>query len=371
MTYKTACTDVPFGGGKGGICIDPKKYSPAELERVTRRYTMELCKKGFIGPSVDVPAPDMGTGPREMAWMKDTYQSIWGERDVHAAAICTGKPLSQGGLDGRNEATGLGVFYGVRELYENEKFCKAIHTTPLLHGKKVIIQGFGNVGSWAAQFFQEVGSKITGVIEYNSAIYNEEGLNVLELQKHFVEKGTLAGFPGAKEDLTKDFQSLLERECDILIPAATERSLNKQNADRIKCKVIAEAANGPTTFAAQQIFDQKGIRVIPDMLINAGGVIVSYFEWLKNLKHARLGRLMKGWDAKARGDLASSIGMNWKFKGPGEKDIVYTALEEVMCTSTREVWMYAREHNLTMRKAAFVLSVGKIAQAYDDAGITI
>ena len=334
---------------------------------------MELCKKGFIGPSIDVPAPDMGTGPREMAWMKDTYHTLFGEKDINASAICTGKPLSQGGLDGRNEATGLGVFYSVRELYLNNDFCETIKSAPGLHGKTVVIQGFGNVGSWAAKFFHEAGSKVIGIAEYNSAIYNADGLDIPALLEYFQEKKSLKGFKGAKEDLDKDFGSMMEKECDILIPAATERSLNVLNADRIKCKCIAEAANGPTTFKAQEIFDKKGIQLIPDMLNNAGGVIVSYFEWLKNLEHARLGRLMKGWDARSREELARTISgkQDLFFQGPSEKDIVYTALEEVMCTSTRDVWDYAVKNKLTMRRAAFVHSVSKIAQAYTDAGITI
>ena len=370
MSYKAACTDVPFGGAKGGICINPKKYTPGELERATRRYTVELCKKGFIGPSVDVPAPDMGTGPREMAWMKDTYQTIYGEMDINSSGICTGKPLSQGGLEGREEAPGLGVFFGVNLLYLDGGFCRAVGSDTGLGGKRVIVQGFGTMGSSVARFFYEAGAIITGVIETNSGVYNSEGLDIPALTTHFKQNNTLHGFQSPCEDLTHNFQSILEKECDILIPSASERSINIKNAEHLKCKVIAEAANGPVTFQAAEILHKKGIQIIPDILINAGGIVVSYFEWLKNLEHARLGRLIKGWDIRSREQVAQVVEReDFVFLGPGEKDIVYTALEEVMCSSTKDVWDYALEKGITMRRAAFVLSISKIANVYLDAGI--
>jgi len=197
MTYKTACCDVPFGGGKGGVKIDVKKYSEAEIERVTRRYTIELAKKGFIGPSVDVPAPDMGTGGKHMAWMKDTFQILFGDKEINSAGCVTGKPLSQGGIDGRPEATGLGVFYTTKHLLENTKYCEHFGLQPGLNGKTIIIQGFGNVGSWASKFFSEAGCKVLGIIEWNSAVYNENGLNIPELLEYWGKNKTFKGYSNA------------------------------------------------------------------------------------------------------------------------------------------------------------------------------
>jgi glutamate dehydrogenase (NAD(P)+) len=374
MTYKTACCDVPFGGGKGGIRFNPKNYSEAEIERVTRRYTIELAKKGFIGPSVDVPAPDMGTGGKHMAWMKDTFQVLYGDKEINSAGCVTGKPLSQGGIDGRPEATGLGVFYTVRHLLQNKKFYEHFGLEGGLKNKTAIVQGFGNVGSWACKFFSEAGTKILGIIEYNSAVYNQNGLNIPELLEYWGKHKTFQGY-GNAEVILDNPMSLLTRECDILIPSAIEKSINKGNAANLKCKVIAEGANGPTTFDAQKIIDTKPITVVPDMLCNAGGVIVSYFEWLKNIEHVRLGRLIKGWEAKKYKEIIKVTGANVKnadtFRGPTEKDIVYTALEEVICSAADDVFNYAINHKTTTRKAAYCVTINKIAQVYKDAGITI
>lgn len=374
MTFKNACNDVPFGGAKGGIKINPKNYSVHELERITRRYALELSKKGFLGASIDVPAPDMGSGGREMSWIKDTYSYVYGQNDVNAAACITGKPLNQGGIDGRPEATGLGTFYGVRELMSHKEFCDQYGTTMGLKDKTVIIQGFGNVGSWAHKFFQEEGAIVTGIIEYNSAVYDESGLDQKDLLEYWQAKKTFAGYRKGTV-YTSNPMDVMYKKCDILIPAAIEKSINKDNMTKINTTVIAEAANGPMTFAAQKYFDTKNVAVVPDLLINAGGVIVSYFEWLKGLEHVRLGRLTKGWERKSRKELGRIIGVPEeklnKLEGPTEKNIVYTALEEIMCTSCQNVLKYSLEHKVNLRVAAYAQTIAKIVQTYKEAGVTI
>ena len=374
MTFKCACNDVPFGGAKGGVRIVPKNYSEREMERVTRRYALELSKKGFLGASIDVPAPDMNTGAREMSWIKDTYSYVYGQSDVNAAACITGKPLNQGGIDGRPEATGLGVFYGTRHLMKNPAFAKMCGLTPGLKGKHVIIQGFGNVGSWAHKWFQEEGAKVVGIVEYNGGVYNEEGLDQADLLNHWKSnKKSFQGYSNGK--VCSDPTEVMHKKCDILIPAAIEKSVNKHNMKELKAKLIVEAANGPMTFAANEYLHDKGIVIIPDLLINAGGVIVSYFEWLKGLQHVRLGRLNKGWEEKSNKDLGALLGLSEdkiaKLHGPTEKNIVYTALEEIMCSSADAVFKYSQENHCSLRTGAYAMTIAKIAQTYKEAGTTI
>ncbi len=290
MTYKCAIVNVPFGGAKGGINIDPKKYTPYELEKITRRYTHELIKKNFIGPGTDVPAPDYGTGEREMSWILDTYMSMR-PGEIDGLGCVTGKPVSQGGVRGRREATGLGVFYGIKEICSMPDLMQKAGLDTGIKGKRVIVQGLGNVGYHAAKFFREGGAIIVGLAEFEGAIYNPTGLNEEEVVKHRKKEGTILNFPGAENILYS--ADALERECDILIPAALENVINGENASRIKAKIIGEAANGPLTPDADEIFIKKGVLVVPDMYLNAGGVTVSYFEWLKNLSHVRYGRMEK------------------------------------------------------------------------------
>lgn len=374
MTYKCACNDIPFGGAKGGVKVDPKKYTVGELERITRRYALELAKKGFLGAAIDVPAPDMGTGGREMSWIKDTYTYTFGQNDVNAAACITGKPLHQGGIDGRPEATGLGVFFGIRELINNQEFCDEYGLNKGLKDQVVIIQGYGNVGSWAHKFFSDSGSKVVAIIEYNSGVYNADGLNPDELLAYWNKHKTFEGYTGG-EIVTGNQMDLMYKKCDILIPAAIEKSINKGNMEKIQTKVIAEAANGPMTFAAQQYFDTKHVCVVPDLLINAGGVIVSYFEWLKGLQHVRMGRLIKGWERRSKQEMAELFKLPKdkiaKMDGPTEKNIVYSALEEIMNSSCNQVFSYSQKYKVNMRIAAFALTIAKIAQTYREAGITM
>lgn len=380
MTFKCAIVDVPFGGGKGGIKISTKEYSEAELERITRRYTAELIKKNFIGPGTDVPAPDYGTGPREMAWIVDTYRAFY-PNELNSHACVTGKPLVQGGIRGRTEATGLGIFYGTREACSIEADMKDIGLTTGLKGKTVVIQGLGNVGYWAAKFFHEAGAKIIGIAEYQGSIFKEDGFNPDEVKEHIAKTGSIMDFPGSTT--LEDRYAALELECDILIPAALEQQLHSGNANNIKAKIIAEGANGPITPEAEEILIEKGIMIIPDMYLNAGGVTVSYFEWLKNLSHVRFGRMEKRFNQTAFQNMLNvteeltgkkidaarkkSIG-----RGAEEQDLVYSGLEETMIDAyhaIRNVWKDPNIDIHDLRTAAFYVSIKKISVAYGELGI--
>lgn len=379
MTYKCAIVNVPFGGAKGGIKINPRKYSTYELEKITRRYTAELVKKNFIGPGIDVPAPDYGTGEREMSWIVDTYQSLKSE-DINSAGCVTGKPISQGGVHGRKEATGLGVFFGIREICNMPDIMNKLGLSLGVEGKRVVVQGLGNVGYHSAKFFREGGAKVVAIAEYEGAIYKEDGINEEELFQHRKATGSILNFPGAT-NFEKNSEAL-EIECDILIPAALENVINGENAPRIKAKIIGEAANGPLTPEADEIFIQKGIIVVPDMYLNAGGVTVSYFEWLKNLSHVRYGRMEKRFTENMNAQILSSIeSLTGKtvgekervsiMHGPDEIDLVHSGLEESMISATREimdVWK-ANPSIPDMRTAAYVNAINKVAIAYTELGI--
>jgi len=378
MTYKCAIVDVPFGGAKGGVRINPKDFTEEQLEKITRRYTSELIKKNFIGPGIDVPAPDYGTGSREMAWIVDTYTAFHpGQLD--ALACVTGKPLSHGGIHGRTEATGLGVFYGVRECVSIKEDMEARGMTTGIEGKRVVIQGLGNVGFHTAKFFFEAGAKIIALAEYEGAIYNPDGLDYLAVFNHRVATGSILNYPNAQN--IESSHDALELECDILIPAALENQITAENADRIKAKIIGEAANGPTSAEAEEILNAKGILVIPDIYLNAGGVTVSYFEWLKNLSHVRFNRLGKRYDENQNSNLINALegqGMHFSemqrrtlSKGADELDFVYSGLEETMITAYHEIRRTLLETKgcPDMRTAAFLVAVKKIAVSYQSLGI--
>ena len=379
MTYKCAIVNVPFGGGKGGIKINPKNYSTYELEKITRRYTAELVKKNFIGPGIDVPAPDYGTGEREMAWIVDTYASLK-PGEIDAAGCVTGKPISQGGVNGRKEATGLGVFFGIREVCRMEDTMKRLGLTLGIEGKTVVIQGLGNVGYHSAKFFREGGAKVVAIAEYEGAVYNANGLNEEDLFKHRKATGSILNFPGATN--LANTSDALELECDILVPAALENVINKDNAPRVKAKIIAEAANGPLTPDADEILTAKGALVVPDMYLNAGGVTVSYFEWLKNLSHVRYGRMEKRFRENKNmhilmqleeltGRQVSPEERAAITRGADEIDLVHSGLEETMISATREI-MDIWNANPTipdMRTAAYVNAINKVANSYMELGI--
>jgi glutamate dehydrogenase (NAD(P)+) len=379
MTYKCAIVNVPFGGGKGGIRVDPKKYSAYELEKITRRYTAELIKKNFIGPGTDVPAPDYGTGEREMSWILDTYSSLR-PGEIDAAGCVTGKPVTQGGVRGRREATGLGVFFGLREVCCMTEMMKKVGLTMGVEGKRVVVQGLGNVGYHTAKFFQDAGAKVIGLAEYEGAIYNEEGLDVDDVFQNRRKTGTILNFPGAK-NFAKNADAL-EMDCEILIPAALENVIDEDNASKVKAKIIGEAANGPLTPEADEIFAQKGTLVVPDMYLNAGGVTVSYFEWLKNLSHVRYGRMEKRFTENMNAHIIGQIeAMSGKkidleerefiMHGADEVDLVYSGLEETMIMATREiveVWK-SNPQIPDMRTAAFVVAINKVGTSYAELGI--
>ncbi len=379
MTYKCAIVNVPFGGGKGGIKINPKKYSVYELEKITRRYTAELVKKNFIGPGTDVPAPDYGTGEREMAWIVDTYASLR-PGEIDAAGCVTGKPVTQGGVRGRREATGMGIFFGIREVCSMPDVMEKLGLPTGVEGKRVIVQGLGNVGYHAAKYFQQAGAKIIALAEYEGAIWNDNGLDIDAVFQHRKTSGSILNFSGA-QNFAKNTDAL-EYDCDILIPAALENVINGDNAPRVKAKIIGEGANGPLTPEADEVFIQKGTLVVPDMYLNAGGVTVSYFEWLKNLSHVRYGRLEKRFTENLNGHILGQIEeltskkvsdreRQFIMHGPEEVDLVHSGLEETMITATREIMEEWKKNPQIpdMRTAAYVVAINKVGTSYAELGI--
>ena len=380
MTYKCAVVDVPFGGSKGGLQIDPREFSEDELERITRRFARELGKKGYISPSLNVPAPDMGTGPREMAWIADTYQTLF-PGEIDAVACVTGKPREAGGIMGRVEATGRGVQYGLREFFRHPDDVREAGLDGTLDGKRVVVQGLGNVGYHAAKFLREEdGAQIIAIIERDGAIVNEAGLEIEAVRQYLWERGGVEGFPDAS--YVADGRKLLEADCDILIPAASESQITSENAPRIQARLIAEAANGPVTHQADDLLRSAGKVMIPDLYLNAGGVTVSYFEWIKNLSHVRFGRMdrrldeIRGsliielfermTDRKVPEDLSSSIR-----QGAGELDLVCSGLDDTMRVAyqeIREVYRSRREIP-DLRTAGYVLAIEKVARFYVEFGL--
>ncbi len=378
MTYKCAVVDVPFGGAKGAIKVNPKKYTVPQLQRITRRYTAELVKKNFIGPGLDVPAPDYGTGEREMAWIVDTYTAFHPEA-IDAAGCVTGKPISQGGIRGRREATGRGVFFGIREACSHAEDMKALGLRPGLEGKRVIVQGLGNVGYHAAKFLQEGGCIIVGLAEYEGAIYNPKGLDVDDVVKHRKEIRSILSFPDATN--IPNSRVALELECDILVPAALENQITEENAGRIQAKILGEGANGPTTAEAEEVLVKRGVMVLPDVYLNAGGVTVSYFEWLKNLQHVRMGRLGKRFAETSTRQIVNTIEQITKHslpdkekerlaRGPDEEDLVNSGLEDTMIVAYHQVRETWKQHQrIDLRTAAFINAINKIAASYLELGI--
>ncbi len=378
MSYKCSLVEVPFGGSKGGLIIDPKDWSTEELEKITRRFTQELAKRDLIHPSQNVPAPDVGTGEREMAWMADEYRRL-NPTDLNAWACVTGKPVSKGGISGRTEATGRGVKYALNAFFDSKIDLEKTELTPGLKGKRVIVQGLGNVGYHAALFLsREDGAKITHVLERGGAIINEQGINIPELREHILQRGSIKGFPG----FSNKGSELLEADADILIPAAMELVITEENASRIKAPLIVEAANGPISSDADKILNTNNKIIIPDLYANAGGVTVSYFEWIKNLSRIRFGRLQR---RAQENQLSSLIGgietlTKEKFsdefkkeivKGDSELDLVRSGLEDTMRTTYEVISnLWNSDTNIPdLRTAAMMVSIRRIASTYSSLGI--
>lgn len=379
MSFKCAVVDVPFGGAKGGIRVNPKKYSDKQMEAITRRFTSELIKKNMIGPGTDVPAPDYGSSTREMAWIADTYMAF-NSNDTNVLACTTGKPVGQGGIRGRIEATGLGVYYGIREAVSFEDDMKKLGLNTGMDGKRIIVQGLGNVGYHAAKFCEEAGAKVICIAEQDGAIYNEKGLDVGDVAYYRQENTTILDYPKAT-NITQS-EAALEMECDILIPAALENQITSENAKRIQAKIIAEAANGPVTHAAENILNERDVLIIPDIYLNAGGVTVSYFEWLKNLSHVRFGRMGKRMEegnnrriVEAIEETTSSKVSQQKRKeliyGGEEIDLVRSGLEETMIFAFNEIRdIKKRDPRVPdLRMASLISGINKIVTSYEALGV--
>ena len=380
MTYKCALVEAPFGGSKGGLHIDPTKWEPDEIEKITRRFAYELIKRDLIHPSQNVPAPDMGTGEREMAWIADQFRRM-NTSEINSDACVTGKPLNKGGIIGRIEATGRGVQYALQEFFRHKDDVETSGLSGSLAGKSIIVQGLGNVGYHAAHFLStEDGCKITAVIERDGAVINDDGIDIDQLQDYLEKNKGVKGFSGA--NYVSNGSEVLEKECDILIPAAMEGVINLSNAKRIKANVIIEAANGPVTAGADEILNAAGTIIIPDMYANAGGVTVSYFEWVKNLSHIRFGRMQRRQQASSNhllfaemerliGKPVSEDFKNKFFKGAGELELVRSGLEDTMCTAYQQMhdtWRSNKNID-SLRTAAYVLALTKVADSYRALGL--
>ncbi len=377
MTFKCALVNAPFGGAKGAVKVDARQRSVGELERITRRYATELVRKNFLGPALDVPAPDYGTSEREMGWILDTYRMLT-QGDLDAEAVVTAKPLALGGIPGRTEATGLGVFYGLRRCLQDEAWMASLGIAPGIAGKAIVVQGLGNVGSHAVRALHGAGARIVGLIEREGALHSPDGLDPEAVMRHRERTGTLLDFPGARP-LARD--EGLELPCDILVPAALQSVIDERNAPRLRTRIVAEAANGPVTAAADAILRERGVLVLPDIFLNAGGVTVSYFEWLKNLQHVSFERMITQWEATTNEHFAAAIenltGSRFEprqraelTRGPSERELVNGALENTMSATLEAIRAVQVRLNVPdLRTAAFTLAIDRVVEVYRGLGI--
>ncbi|MFT5136068.1 MAG: glutamate dehydrogenase (NAD(P)+) [Arenicella sp.] len=378
MTYKCALVEAPFGGSKGALVIDPNEWEVDELEKITRRFTQELAKRHLISQAQNVPAPDMGTGEREMAWMADEFKRL-NPDDLNPWACVTGKPVNKGGIRGRVEATGRGVQYGLQEFFRHPRDVEIAKMSGTLEGKNIIVQGLGNVGYHAAKFLSEEDkSIITCVIERDGAVVDSSGINIEELKAHITVNGGVKGYPG----YTEDSAACLALDCDIMIPAAMEGVITKHNADQVKARLIIEAANGPITFTADEMLRDRGCVIIPDLYANAGGVTVSYFEWVKNIGHIRFGRLQRRQEERKTNMMVKAIEemvgkpfpvdvLEEIVAGATELDLVRSGLDDTMRQGYQvisEKW-HSDDRIPDLRIAAMMISLERIVDSYKSLGI--
>ena len=378
MTFKCAVVDVPFGGAKGGLLIDPQKYDEESLEKITKKFARELIRRGYLSPARDVPAPDVGTSQREMGWILDAYKSLRPD-DINHMACVTGKSVDHGGIKGRLEATGRGVCEALKEFFRHSKDVQQAGVSKELSDQKIIIQGFGNVGFNSAKALFENGAKIVAIAEKEGGIFNNQGININELEQYQLEKNTILNFPNTK--LIKNSKDLLSYDCDILIPAALENAISLENVDDIKAKINCEAANGPTTYRADQRLNEKGKIIIPDIYANAGGVTVSYFEWIRNISHIRMGRLNKRYEGHRGEAILKAIEhispnklpqevINQLVHGANEEDIIASGLEDTMRVAFQEILATKEKYNINnYRMATYAIALKKIEKSYLELGI--
>ncbi len=380
MSYKCAIADIPFGGAKGGLLINPHSYEEDELRDITRRFATELARRDLIKPATSVPAPDFGSSAREMVWIADTYKTLYPE-DVNQDACVTGKPVNRGGIAGRTEATGKGVQYALQEFFRHPEALESAGLQDGLTKQRVVVQGLGNVGYHLAKFLvEEDNIRVIAVIEHDGVVINEEGLNIHDVRQHMAETGGVKGFAGGS--YSDEREAALLMECDILIPAALESQIHAGNAMHIQAKLIVEAANGPVTYEADEILRNRGITILPDIYVNAGGVTVSYFEWTRNLSHMRFGRLQRRYEEQRgrsyldtleqlTGQRASDQQRKTLVKGASELDLVRSGLYDTMRIAFQEIRdvMKANANIDDYRTAAFAIAITKIAQSYYDLGL--
>ncbi len=382
MTYKCALLGLPFGGSKGALFINPNEWEDFEIEKITRRFAQELIRHGFLNSGMNVPAPDMGTNEQTMMWIADEYRRLKPD-DINGNACVTGKPLAGNGIEGRTEATGRGVQYAIHAFFDTEIDCeKAGFKNSGLKGKTIVVQGLGNVGYHAAKFLSEQDRcLITTVIEHDGLVRNPQGLDIDALKSYITQNGGVKGFTGGQ--FNADGDKGLEDECDILIPAALENAIHEGNAHNIRAKLLVEAANGPVTFEADQILKDRDVIIIPDLFANAGGVVVSYFEWVKNLTHIPFGLMERRYDEKGHRALAQSMekmtGRTFPaeneaafFQGRREVDLVRSGLEDMMRTAYGELsrlWNDPTNQVTNLRAAGYQIAINNVAAAYKAIGL--